>query len=321
MDWIQISIQTTTAGIEPVSGRLYQLGITGLEIEDAADFNDFLENSKEYWDYVDESLMAKSTAPTCIKLYLTCNASGFETLGEIRQTLAQLASSDPTKEFGTLHLSMANMSEQDWAENWKQYYKPIKVGEKILIKPEWETVADTEGRIVFESNPGMSFGTGTHQSTQLCIELMENHITSGMSVLDLGCGSGILSIIAILLGADNAVALDIDPNAAKIAAENAALNKVLPPAYASIAGNIITDTALQQQFASVRYDIVFANIVADVIIALAPFVKSFLKENGSLITSGIIADRLNEVKSTLEQNGFTIQQVCVKDDWAAIVAL
>ena len=321
MDWIQITIQTTTAGIEPVSGRLYQLGITGLEIEDAADFNDFLENSKEYWDYVDDELMAKSTAPTCIKVYLSCNAAGFETLGEIRSTLAQLAASDSAHEFGTLHLAMANMSEQDWAENWKQYYKPIAVGEKILIKPEWETITDTGGRIVFESNPGMSFGTGTHQSTQLCIELMESRIKGGMSVLDLGCGSGILSIIAILLGANSAVAVDIDPNAAKIAIDNAALNKVYPPAFTAMAGNIITDTALQTQFSSEQYDIVFANIVADVIIALAPFVKGFLKKDGVLITSGIIADRLSEVKAALEQNGFTVQQVCVKDDWAAIVGV
>jgi ribosomal protein L11 methyltransferase len=321
MDWIQLSIQTTTAGIEPVCGRLYRLGLTGLEIEDAADFNDFLQNSRDYWDYVDDSLMSKATAPTCVKAYLGCNPGGFELLGEIRSSLAQLAVLDTEREFGTLHLALVNMSEQDWAENWKQYYKPINVGEKILIKPEWETVADTAGRVVFVSNPGMSFGTGTHESTQLCLELAENRIRGGESVLDLGSGSGILSIIAMLLGAAKATAVDIDDNAVKIALDNAALNGIHPPEYTALHGDIIANPELRERFAAEKYDVVFANIVADVIIALAPYTKGFLAEDGVLIASGIISDRLGEVKAALEAQGLTARQVCVKGDWAAILAV
>ena len=196
MDWIMAAIETTTEGIEPICGRLYTLGVTGTEIEDAADFNDFLENDTKYWDYIDESLLYKKTAPTCVKVYLTDDEHGRAQLSAIRQSMAELAALDGEGRFGTLTVSLTNMQEQDWAENWKKYYKPLKVGEKILIKPEWEDLADDEGRTVFHINPGMSFGTGTHESTQLCLESLEKHINKGDSVLDLGCGSGILSIVA-----------------------------------------------------------------------------------------------------------------------------
>lgn len=321
MDWIMAAIDTTTEGIEPVCGRLYALGITGTEIEDAADFNDFLENDTKYWDYIDESLLYKKTAPTRVKVYLTDDEHGRSQLSAIRQSMAELKALDEEGRFGTLEASLTNMKEQDWAENWKQYYKPLKVGDKILIKPEWEPLSDDEGRTVFHINPGMSFGTGTHESTQLCIESLEKHIAAGDSVLDLGCGSGILSIIALLLGAKSALAVDIDPNAVKIAKENAARNGIGADAYTAIAADILSDEAARQQVSAQQYDVVLANIVADVIIALAPFAKAVTKPGGTFITSGIILARKDDVRAALEAAGFTIQSICDKREWCSVTAM
>lgn len=321
MDWIMAAIETTTEGIEPICGRLYTLGVTGTEIEDAADFNDFLENDTKYWDYIDESLLYKKTAPTCVKVYLTDDEHGRAQLSAIRQSMTELAALDGEGRFGTLTVSLTNMQEQDWAENWKKYYKPLKVGEKILIKPEWEDLADDEGRTVFHINPGMSFGTGTHESTQLCLESLERHINKDDSVLDLGCGSGILSIVALLLGAGCATAVDIDPNAVKIAKENAAKNGITEDRYTALAADILSDEAARSRIAAQQYDLVLANIVADVIIALAPFARSVIKPGGTFITSGIILERKADVTGALEAAGFTIQAVCDKREWCSVTAI
>lgn len=320
MNWIMVKISTTTKGIEPVTGRLYQIGITGAEIEDAADFNDFLENNTKYWDYVDEELLDKGQAQTCVKVYITDNQTGLDMLNQIKSELSLLKSMDLGNEFGSLEAQLSNISEQDWAQNWKRYYKPLKIGERVLIKPEWEEVGDCEERVIFNINPGMSFGTGTHQSTQLCIEQIERYIKNGDSVLDLGCGSGILSIISMLLGAKEALAIDIDPNAADIARKNALLNSIDHKNYKAIAGDVLTDTNLLQDLKEKKYNIVLVNIVADVIISLSENIKELLKKDAILIASGIILFRLEEVKSALVKNGLEIIDIITKDDWAAVVA-
>ena len=213
--WIQASVFTTAEGIEPVCGRLYQLGINGLEIEDEADFKTFLEENRSAWDYVDEDLMEAMSGETNVKFYVTADAAGRETLQEAERTLAELKAMDTEGVFGSLRVTLADMDEEDWANNWKQYFKPLTVGEKILVLPDWETLSAPTDRTVFVINPGMSFGTGSHHTTRLCLERLETYIKPGMEVLDLGCGSGILSQVALLLGAKSATAVDIDPNAAK----------------------------------------------------------------------------------------------------------
>lgn len=320
MNWIRVCIKTTSEGIEAVCGRLYSAGITGLEIEDPNDFNDFLENSKQYWDYVDDDLMKRCNSDTLVKAYISDNESGLEQLVSIKNTIAELKAMDNSALYGELSISLDSMAEQDWAENWKKYYKPLTVGEKILIVPEWETAENTDGKIVFTINPGMSFGTGTHQSTQLCIESLEKYIAKNDSILDLGCGSGILSIIAMLLGADHALAVDIDPNAAKTASENAEKNGIDMSKYITAAGNAVTDKNIKEMISAEKYDIILANIVADVIISLIPTVKASLKQTGTFITSGIILDRINDVENALTENGFEILQTLKKGEWAAIAA-
>lgn len=318
MDWIKATIYTTSEGIEPVSGRLYQLGITGLEIDDEQDFKDFLENNRQYWDYVDEDLIKEKEGETRVSVYVSDNPSGYEMLTAIKGTLAELRALDEDKTFGRLEIEMLTLNEEDWENNWKKYFHPMEIGEKILIKPEWEELTGDSDRIVFNINPGMTFGTGSHYTTQLCIENLEKYLHSGDRMLDLGCGSGILSIIALLLGASEATAVDIDPNAVDIAYENADRNHVDKEKYHVYSGNILTDTALQEKISG-KYEVVASNIVADVIIGLAPMVRQYMKEGGIWITSGIIEDRVEDVRAAMAENGFEVIELRQRKDWVSIV--
>ncbi|MDY3030616.1 MAG: 50S ribosomal protein L11 methyltransferase [Clostridia bacterium] len=318
MDWIKATIYTTSEGIEPVSGRLYQLGINGIEIDDENDFKDFLENNKQYWDYVDEELIKSKEGETKVSAYVSDNPAGYEMLAAVKSTLAELKELDTDNEFGRLDLETSALNEEDWANNWKKYFHPMEIGEKILIKPEWEELSEETDRVVFNINPGMTFGTGSHYTTQLCIESLEQYITEGSEMLDLGCGSGILSVISLMLGAKKAVAVDIDPNAVDIAYANAERNGVDKSKYSVYAGNILTDEELQHQIGG-KYDVVAANIVADVIIGLTPKAREYMKEDGVFITSGIIEDRTDDVKAALEENGFEIVEIKQRKDWVSIV--
>lgn len=319
MDWIKVTIYTTSEGIEPVSGRLYQLGISGLEIEDEKDFKDFLENNKQYWDYVDDELIKKMEGETTVKTYVSNDTAGRELLLSIKSTLAELKTLDENNEFGRLETEIENMTELDWANNWRQYFHPIEIGKKLMIKPEWEELPEPTDRIVFNIEPGMSFGTGSHYTTQLCLEELEKYITPGVKMLDLGCGSGILSIISLLLGASEAVAVDIDPNAVDTAYSNAERNGVGRESYKVLSGNVISDVDIQKEISKSKYDVIAANIVADVIIALAPKAREYMKDDGVFITSGIIEDRLEDVKRALQENNFKIVKINQRKDWVSIV--
>ncbi|MBQ9598943.1 MAG: 50S ribosomal protein L11 methyltransferase [Clostridia bacterium] len=319
MNWIKVTIYTTNAGIEPVSGRLLQLGITGLEIEDAKEFDDFLEESKEFWDYVDEDLVTKMHGETNVKVYVSDDTAGRELLLAIKSTLAELKSLDIDNVFGRLEMETDGMTEEDWANNWRKYFHTMEIGERLLIKPEWEELEKPTDRIVFNIEPGMSFGTGSHYTTQLCLEALEKYIKPGDKMLDLGCGSGILSVIALMLGASEAVAVDIDPNAVDTAYQNAARNNVDKSKYTVLAGNVVTDPDIQAEISRNKYEVVCANIVADVIIGLAPKAREYMKEGGVFITSGIIEDRIDDVKAALLDNGFEIVAVNKRKDWASII--
>lgn len=319
MDWIKVTIYTSSCGIEGVTGRLYQLGITGLEIEDEQDFKDFLENNKQYWDYVDDELIREKEGETNVSCYVSDDLNGQELLIAIRGSMAEMKSIDENNEYGRLAIETSNTTTADWANNWKKYFHPLEVGEKILIKPEWEDYDKETERIIFNINPGMSFGTGSHYTTQLCIEALEKYIKPGVKMLDLGCGSGILSIISLLLGAEEAVAVDIDPNAVDTAYENADMNNVSREHYHVFSGNVVTDADVQAEIGKYQYEVVAANIVADVIIGLAPKAREYMKKGGVFITSGIINDREDDVKSALEENGFEIVNIERRKDWVSIV--
>ncbi len=317
MDWIKTTIKTTREGIEPISGRLLELGINGIEITDKDDFIEFLEDNQKYWDYVDEELEKLKEADTTITFYLTCGADGIEMLNAVKSSILALKDMDEDNTFGDLTITTEDVKDEDWSEIWKQYFHPIPVGDKILICPEWET-ADADGRTVFKVNPGMSFGTGSHPSTRFCLEEIEKNLKQGDTVLDLGCGSGILSITALLLGASSAIAVDIDSNATDAARSNLKLNDLTDDLFVTYTGDITSDKDLRDKLG--KHDIVLANIVADVIIALAPFIRGFMNEDATFICSGIILERLDEVKEVLIKNGLKITSIRQDNDWAEITA-
>lgn len=319
MDWKKVSIYTSPAGIDPVCGRLMSLNITGFEIEDKDDFNDFLENNHQYWDYVDDELRTSKQGETRVIIYISDNEEGAKLLTSVLAELNVLKAMDTDGSFGRLAIETEGLREEDWEENWKQYFHPIPVGDRLIIKPEWETLENTEGKIVFNIDPGMTFGSGQHETTRLCVEQLDKRVEKGMKVLDLGCGSGILSIIALMLGAGSAYAVDIDPNCMKIAYSNAALNGISKDVYTVEAGNILADEALKAKIEAMGgFDLVAANIVADVIIPLSADVRRYMKPDAVFVCCGIIEPRLNEVLAALKANGFEVLEQKNENDWYCI---
>ena len=312
MDWIQVSIYTTSEGIEAVSGRLLGLGIYGIEIEDEQDFKQFLEENRDKWDYVDEELLKEKEGETCIKTYIS--ATDPDTLSAIKTSMLELKDYDKDGVFGRLELELSDIKEEDWSNNWKKYFHTMEIGDTLMVKPFWEETPVTD-RKVFEINPGLSFGTGSHHTTRLCLEDIEKVIKPGDEVLDLGCGSGILSVVSIMYGAKNAIAVDIDPNSMDTAYDNLNRNNISRDKYEVLIGNILSDEELQNKVLLKKYDVVLANIVADVIIAALPLVKRAIKSDGVFITSGIIEERMNDVISALLENGFEIMSEKRSADW------
>ena len=311
MHWLELKIDTTPAGIAPVSDLVEALGVTGLVIEDEGDFLDFLEQNRQYWDYVDEELLESKRGVCRVTFYVSADDEGMDTVAKVRLALAELKSR--RGDCGSLVMTMAQMDDADWENNWKQFYKPMEIGERLIVVPEWER-ADTAGRVKLILNPGLTFGTGSHATTRLCLTALEKHVTQGQRVLDLGCGSGILSIAALLLGADHAFACDIDEKCVDVAYENAALNGIGKDRYTVRWGDVLSDKQLQKEMGG-QYDIIVANIVADVIIGLAPQVRPFLKEDGLFLTSGIIDDRAAEVAEKLRAAGWQIVEERQSEGW------
>ena len=311
MKWLAIHIDMAPAGLEPVEAALSSLGIDGLVIEDESDFRRFLEQNRQYWDYVDEELDQSMTGKCRVTFYVEENETGFGQVAAVRIALAELKKKHP--EYGPLIMTMDGIEDADWENNWKAFYKPMEIGERLIVIPDWEE-ADPRGRVALRMNPGLTFGTGSHATTRLCLTALEREVKEGMRVLDLGCGSGILSIAALLLGAESAFACDIDEKAVGVAYENAALNGIGKDRYTVRAGDVLTDAGLQKEMGT-GYDIVAANIVSDVIIALTPAVRRLMKEGGRFLTSGIIDDRAEEVRARLEEAGFTVEEANSSEGW------
>lgn len=316
MEWTEVNIYTSAEGIELICAKLMDIGIKGFVIKDSADFNEFLENKNGQWDYIDEDLMGLADCETCITVYLPENNQGADMLTSIKNMLADVKKSDTDGVYGRLEAELASIREEDWANNWKQYFKPFTIGEKLAVKPSWEDYSGDDGRKILEIDPASSFGTGQHHTTRLCLELLEKSVKEGDRILDMGCGSGILSIAAMLLGAESAAAVDIEENAAATAQENARKNNIADEVYKTYFGNILADEALADKIDD-KYDIITANIVADVLIAMKDYFVRYLKKGGTLIISGIIEERMDEVLSAVEGVGFIRQAVSVKEGWAA----
>lgn len=320
MEWTEVKIYTTTEGIEPVSAMLLENGINGFQVEDDDELKEFVTQSSTYWDYVDDELLNKEKEDTRIKVYISNNPYGDEIFLSIKDGLERLKGMDLGLNLGRLEIELTeNLNDEDWLNKWKEFYKPFKVGNRLLVKPVWEDVVkSSEDEVIFNINPGHVFGTGLHQTTQLCMCELEKHVDISSTVLDLGCGSGILSIVSLLLGAKEAYAVDIDANAVKVAYDNADLNGIGKVNYHVSAGNIIDDKKLQDEIGYKKYDVVVANIIADVICAIAPLVRKQLTDEGVFIASGIIKDRIEDVYKALEANSLKVVATEIKDEWVMI---
>ena len=319
MEYLEVTVQTASAGIELVASCLTSGGFDSLVVEDEAEFEEFLQENRAYWDYIDEQLQRQLTGLSRIRLYLEVNGTERAELERLKKLLASLRERSGSIELGTLEVTSRLLPETNWEESWRDSYPPQPVGEKLIVLPCWNPEAH-EGRLPVILDPGLTFGTGAHPSTQMCMEFMEEMVQPGMKVIDLGSGSGILSITALRLGADRAVGVDIDPKAETVARENAAYNDFGADRFSAYTGNVAADRALMDRLAEGGYDLVLVNIVADVIISLAPVLRNFMKPGASVICSGILDSREAEVREALERHGLTVTGRRAREDWRCLRA-
>lgn len=297
-EWIQIRVKCDAADLEIVSSVMSMVD-NGLMIEDYSDVDQELDGV--YGDLIDEAIMNADRDIAYVSVFVPTVKSPAETELFIRQKFDDLKLDVSVERIG--------VSEEDWADSWKKYYKPIKTGDRLVIVPVWETYEPAPGEITVLMDPGMAFGTGTHETTRLCAAMLEKYITPGCGVLDVGCGSGILAICASRLGAEECFACDIDPQAVKVARENTELNHTPNVKCA------VSDLLKQAEKVQDGYDVVVANIVADVIIRLAPDVGEYLSEKGVFIVSGIIEERAAETVAALKAAGYVVTDESYENGW------
>lgn len=319
MDWLEVRLQTSSPGIELVAARLTALGYDSFIMDDQQEFHDFLEENRQYWDYVDDGLAARMAGLSQIRLYLEDSPAAREQARTLPALLEPLRARFPSVDFGPLTVSLAACRDEDWENNWKQYYTPLPAGERLFIVPEWLSPEIPDGRVALRLDPGLSFGTGAHASTQMCLLALEACVRGGERAVDLGCGSGILSIAALLLGAARAAGVDVDPMAEGVARANAALNGLDAGRFTARTGDVLRDSALLRELSGC--ELLLANIVADVIIPLAPAARAMLAPGGRFICSGILDAREDEVRAALTRAGFTIVERRARDGWRQFTAI
>lgn len=326
MKWKKLTIETTTQAVDFVSDLLTELGIEGIEIEDNVPLSEE-DKEKMFIDILPELPEDDGTAR--INCYLEMDQDLEDIAARISAGLEDIRA---FVDAGTGHISFGETEDKEWMNNWKEFFKPFRVDDSIVIKPTWETLTETQpGDLVVEIDPGTAFGTGAHETTKLCIGNLKKYLRPGDKLLDVGCGSGILSIIGMKLGADCAVGTDIDANAVETAEENAGVNHLTVHASQEntervsgtvefLSGNVITDAKFRDKAGLSCYNVVVANILADVIIPLSAVVKEHMAPGAYFISSGIIDMKAEEVKEALLANGFEIVETTTMKDWVSYVA-
>jgi len=309
MQWCEAVVHTTTMGSDLISDELMNLGATGTEIVDRADVPD-PHQAGVYWELYDPKMLDDMPEDVLVKAWFEQNEHTHDVLQNVRQRLNGLKAAADGIDFGTLEMEMQSVADEDWSENWKKYYKPFRIGSRLVVKPTWEPYTARPDDLVIELDPGMAFGTGTHETTNMCMQLLEKHLRDGMRVMDVGTGSGILAIAAAKLGATDVLAIDIDPDAVKVARENVALNAV-DGHVRVVVGDLCKSEAMPCELA-------VANIVADAICMLAGPLTRHLQQNGLLICSGIIREREQDVLLAAKQAGYTVYDRIEKGEWVAL---
>lgn len=299
MQYWECVLDTPESEIDSRCEELAELGVGGFVVESESDFHSFLEHNRAYWDYVDRDLEEQFFGVSRIKFYINDDPDGLSILRLVREKYPSV--------------SVKTVEDSDWENNWRQYYQPIEVGEKLVVVPEWEEIPPGN-RMPIRLDPGLIFGTGSHATTRMCLQELEKVSCPGDQVLDLGCGSGILGIGALILGCDTCLGVDIDPKAPDVACSNASLNSFGADRFRVLTGDLLQDDGLRNTLCK-EYDIVLANIVADVIIPLSPHARSFIRRGGYYITSGIIEGRENEVRAAIESSGFCILEHLTEEEW------
>lgn len=310
MQYRMAIVNTSHIGIEHISNLLISVGVGGFEVCDSEDFNEFLETRTPTYDYIDDELMRICSERSYIKFYTADNEQGNDTIKLVEKAIAEFKNEEIAKLCGTLELSVSTVDDSNWKDNWKQFYKPIEIGNRLIVVPAWENVITDKS--VLKIDPGMAFGTGSHETTSLCLEYLHDECLLGKRVLDVGCGSGILSQAAVILGADSACGCDIDEAAVTCAECNAKLNG-LTNKVSYHKGNLL-------DLVDEKYEVVVANIVADIVMALTKDIGKVMTHGGIFISSGVIDDRVEEVVRFIRNFGFEILEIRERRGWAAIRA-
>lgn len=309
MKWVEVRINTTTEAEEIVCSIMYDLGVTGLAIEDPNDILAF-QQTEENWDFIDPDLINQDYEGVTIKAYFPESEDITDKLDMVRDRIERIPLRETGKSLG--QVTVSEVYEKDWSETWKKYYKPVRIGKRIVIKPTWEEYEKEDEDIVIELDPGMAFGTGTHETTILCIEALEKYMNEGALVYDVGCGSGILSVVAARLGARKVIGIDIDELCVKVSKENISINGVEDLVEVR-KGNLLDSV-------NEKADIIVSNIIAEVIINMVPDLKAYINDDGIFIASGIITEKLSSVMDALRNNGFNIVEEKIMNDWAVVIA-
>lgn len=311
MDWTEAVVHTTTMGADVVSELLMNAGAVGTAIEDRYDVTSS-KKSDGMWDMIDEDVLSNMSEDVLVKAYFENDQHAAETLLLVGERLSDLQRMDLGFDVGSLKMESRGVCEQDWAENWKKYYKPFRAGERLVVKPSWENYEQREGDLVIELDPGMAFGTGTHETTFMCMQQLERYVKPGCRAIDVGCGSGILALAAAKLGAGDVLAIDLDELAVKVARENTEKNGLAD--VVRVAHGDLLERREE------KADVIVANIIADVICALCGPAKKHLLPGGVLICSGIIKEREEDVQRALAGAGYHVDNRLAKGEWVCLAA-
>jgi len=317
MEWKHNTVDTLPAAIDILANEMAGYGYDSLEIEDETQFAAFADENEKYWGRPDAALEQSLKGVCRVGMY--CESFSGQDAEKLQAALEGIRRTLPMLDFGALTVTVTSVDDSDWKDKWKDYYHPTPVGDRLMILPRWMSDTDTRGRIPLVIDPGATFGTGTHATTNMCMRIIEKLVTPGCRVYDLGCGSGILSIAALLLGAGKAIGVDIDPMAVSVSAENALLNDFREDRYQAFVADIGTDQRFMNTLTTDRCDLLLANIVADVLVALAPKAVQLVKREGTMVCSGILDEKLPQVQAAMEQQGFAVCETLSQDGWSAIV--